>query len=156
MRRIFNFPTFSFLLFFILTACNTSYTLEEKVNFVDQAEKYAKKHNWNYTVVDKSIVVEVLEKGSETETIQLGSEVSISYIGRLSNNKKFDQATVNKPFVSRLDGMIGGFQMGLLGKTKGTKLRLVIPPQFGYGDKKTGEIPENSLLIFEVGIVDVK
>ena len=39
---------------------------------------------------------------------------------------------------------------------KGAKYRFWIPPKLGYGDRAVGQIPANSVLVFEVELVDVK
>jgi FKBP-type peptidyl-prolyl cis-trans isomerase len=147
------------LLFILLTgslvlSCST-YSEEEKTGFVSKAEEYAKKHHWNYEVMDGGLIVEVLEKGTGTEKIQRGSELELSYKGTLTNGRKFDQTEPGKPFKSNLKGLIGGFQLGLLGHVEGTKLRMVVPPHLGYGDDALDKIPANSTLIFEISVEKV-
>lgn len=147
------------LLFILLTglvvsSCNT-YSEEEKNSFVSKAENYAKKHHWNYEVLDGGLIVEILEEGKGTEKIQSGSEVEIQYKGTLTNGYRFDQTEPGKPLKSNLKGLIGGFQMGLLGHVAGTKLRIVVPPHFGYGDDALDKIPANSTLVFEISIEKV-
>ncbi len=138
----------------IVMGCNT-YSEEEKTNFVSKAETYAKKHHWNYEVLDGGLVVEVLEKGTGTEKVQSGSEVELSYKGTLTNGNKFDQTEPGKPLQSNLKGLIGGFQLGLLNQVAGTKLRMVIPPHLGYGDDALDNIPANSTLVFDITIEKV-
>lgn len=138
----------------IVLSCST-YSEEEKTGFVSKAEEYAKKHHWNYEVLDGGLIVEVLEKGSGTEKIQSGSELELSYKGTLTNGSKFDQTEPGKPFKSNLKGLIGGFQLGLLGHVSGTKLRMVVPPHLGYGDDALDKIPANSTLIFEISVEKV-
>lgn len=135
-------------------ACNT-YSEEDKSAFISKAENYAKKHHWNYEVLDGGLIVEVLEKGTGTEKIQSGSEIEVSYKGTLTNGQKFDQTEPGKPLQSNLKGLIGGFQLGLLGHVPGTKLRMVIPPHLGYGDDALDKIPANSTLVFEILIEKV-
>ena len=135
----------------IVLSCNT-YSEEEKTGFVSKAEAYAKKHHWKYEVLDGGLVIEVLEKGTGTEKIQRGSELELSYKGTLTNGRKFDQTEPGKPFKSNLKGLIGGFQLGLLGHVSGTKIRMVVPPHLGYGDDALDKIPANSTLIFEISV----
>nr|WP_294860365.1 FKBP-type peptidyl-prolyl cis-trans isomerase [uncultured Fluviicola sp.] len=136
------------------SACNT-YSDEQKSQFVSEAENYAKKHHWNYEVLEGGLILEVLEKGTGTEKIQSGSEIEMDYKGTLTNGQKFDQTEPGKPFKSNLKGLIGGFQLGFLGQVSGTKLRIVVPPHLGYGDDALDKIPSNSTLVFEVSIENV-
>lgn len=147
------------LLFFLLAGsvllgCNT-YSEEEKSNFISDAENYAKKHQWNYQVLEGGLIIEVMKKGTGTEKIQSGSEVELMYKGTLTNGQKFDQTEPGKPFKSNMKGLIGGFQLGLLNQVAGTKLRLVVPPHLGYGDDALDKIPANSTLVFEISIEKV-
>jgi FKBP-type peptidyl-prolyl cis-trans isomerase len=134
--------------------CNT-YSDEQKSQFVSEAENYAKKHHWNYEVLEGGLIVEVLEEGTGTEKIQSGSEVDIEYKGKLINGQKFDQTEPGKPLKSKLKGLIAGFQLGFLNHAAGTKLRMVVPPHLGYGDDALDEIPSNSTLVFDVSIENV-
>ena len=138
----------------VVSSCNT-YSEEEKNSFVSKAENYAKKHHWNYQVLDGGLIVEILEEGKGTEKIQSGSELELEYKGTLTNGYRFDQTEPGKPLKSNLKGLIGGFQVGLTGHVAGTKLRMVVPPQFGYGDDALDKIPANSTLVFEISIEKV-
>ena len=138
----------------IVLSCNT-YSEEEKSGFVSKSEQYAKKHHWNYEVLDGGLVVEVLEKGTGTEKIQSGSEVELEYTGKLTNGYLFDQTEPGKPLQSNLKGLIGGFQLGLLNHVAGTKLRMIVPPHLGYGDDALDKIPANSTLVFDITIEKV-
>jgi len=147
------------LLFLLLAgfgtfSCNT-YSDEQKSQFVSEAENYAKKHHWNYEVLEGGLIVEVLEKGTGIEKIQSGSEVEIEYKGQLTNGQKFDQTEPGKPLKSKLKGLIAGFQLGFLDQVAGTKLRMVVPPHLGYGDDALDMIPANSTLVFNVTIEKV-
>jgi FKBP-type peptidyl-prolyl cis-trans isomerase len=156
MKKRLAFSVTLMLSIFIVSACSHTYTDEEKADYVQQAEAYAKKQGWKYVVLDKSIVIEELKKGEGIDSIQLGSEVSLAYTGRLLSGKKFDQNTASIPFTSPVSGLIGGFQMALIGKKVGSSMRLVIPPQFAYGDKKTTKVPENAILVFDVEVLSIK
>lgn len=88
-----------------------------------------------------------------------GKEVTVHYTGVFSDGKKFDSSLDRGvPFTFNLgSGMvIKGWDMGVEGMKVGGKRVLVIPPQFGYGDKDYGPIPGNSTLIFEIELLGVK
>ncbi len=136
-----------------LTACKT-YSDDEKTNFNQDVLKIAKKKDPKVRQSSSGLCVIQLESGTGEEVIQRGSKLKIAYKGTLKNGKVFDQTEPDIPFEANLTGLIGGFQEGLLGQKKGAKLILVVPPHLGYGAEKTGEIPANSILIFELEVVD--
>lgn len=87
-----------------------------------------------------------------------GKKVVVKYVGKLKTGKVFDQTAGNKTFAFRLGvgEVIKGWDRGVEGMRVGDKRRLVVPPQMGYGATRTGPIPPNSELHFDVELVDVK
>ena len=87
-----------------------------------------------------------------------GKKVVVKYVGRLKNGTVFDSTKGNKTFAFRLGvgEVIKGWDRGVEGMRVGDKRKLVIPPAMGYGSAKTGPIPANSELHFDVELVDVK
>lgn len=139
---------------FFVIACKT-YSEEDKQSFSEQVSVYAKKHGYKIEQSESGLGIEILEEGKGTEKIQRGSQVELSYTGTLTNGHVFDRTPKGEPFAASLTGLIGGFQEGLLGLTEGTRVRLVIPPNMGYGSEATGEIPPNSILIFDITVENV-
>lgn len=86
--------------------------------------------------------------------------VLIGYEGRLLDGTVFDQ---NPRTGMPVSGSIPGFSEGLKRMQRGGKYQLWIPPELGYGDRdvpdpQTGDvvIPANSVLVFEVQLLDFK
>lgn len=146
--------SFIFLLIALLSGCKT-YSDDDKSTFDTKIAHYIRKKGWEMTKSESGLYVQELNAGTGDETVIFGSEVVISYKGTLLNGSIFDQTPPSKPLKSNLKGLIMGFQEGLLGRKKGTKLRLVVPPQLGYGDMALDKIPENSVLVFELELVDL-
>ncbi|MCB2409895.1 FKBP-type peptidyl-prolyl cis-trans isomerase [Hymenobacter lucidus] len=89
-----------------------------------------------------------------------GQLVSVLYTGMLLNGTVFDATSNrgNKPFSFSLgrNEVIKGWDEGIALLKKGEKATLLIPSQLGYGSQATGSIPANSVLRFDVELVDVK
>ncbi|XP_011494143.1 PREDICTED: 46 kDa FK506-binding nuclear protein [Ceratosolen solmsi marchali] len=102
-----------------------------------------------------------IEGGVQVEDIKVGNGapaksgkfVSVYYIGRLKNGKKFDQTQQGEGFKFRLGKgeVIKGWDVGVTGMKVGGKRRLTIPPNMAYGAKGSPPvIPGNSTLNFEI------
>jgi len=100
----------------------------------------------------------IVEPG-EGENAKDGNVVTVNYSGYLQDGTKFDSSVErDEPFsfVIGSKQVIPGWDEGIkLGK-KGSKLRLVVPPELGYGDMNIGKIPPKSTLIFDIEILDIK
>lgn len=143
------------ILLFQLISCNT-YSEEEKESFNETAAKFAKSKKWKFKESESGLCIQQIKEGEGTELVKSTSEVSISYKGSLTNGFVFDKSNSGKPLVADLRGLIGGMQEGLLNQKKGAKIRLIIPPQLGYGSEEMEKIPANSILIFEIDLLDVR
>jgi FKBP-type peptidyl-prolyl cis-trans isomerase FkpA len=80
------------------------------------------------------------------------SNVIIYYQGKLIDGTTFDQ-TGSTPANFALSNLITGWQLGLPLIKAGGKIKLYLPPTLGYGNRAVGNIPANSILIFEISLV---
>jgi FKBP-type peptidyl-prolyl cis-trans isomerase FkpA len=80
--------------------------------------------------------------------------VLINYIGYLaSNGTVFDQAMRTPLSVGEA---IPGFSEGMQLIARSGVIRLCVPPAMGYGEQAAGPIPANSVLVFQVELLDFK
>ncbi len=84
------------------------------------------------------------------------STVEVKYKGSLVNGTIFDQTATDKTFTYALNALIKGWQIGIPLMKKGGKATFFIPSELGYGSVTTGPIPANSVLIFDIELIDVK
>jgi peptidylprolyl isomerase len=97
----------------------------------------------------------IVGTGAEAKS---GDSVKVNYIGKLIDGTKFDSSyDRGTPFEFTLGvgQVIKGWDYGVVGMKVGGKRLLIIPPAFGYGDQKAGSIPPNSILVFEVELLEV-
>lgn len=79
------------------------------------------------------------------------STVKLNYTGMLLDGKVFDS---NWGSTMYLRNTIQGWQYGIPMFKKGGKGILLIPSGLGYGQWPTGSIPANSVLVFEIELID--
>lgn len=88
-----------------------------------------------------------------------GRQVSVLYEGTLKDGTMFDKNLNKKrPFRFRmgLGEVIKGLEVGLQGMRVGGDRIITIPPELGYGKRRTGKIPPGSTLIFTISLLDVE
>ena len=97
-------------------------------------------------------------KAGDGAPVNQGDSVHVHYTGWLENGKKFDSSLDRGPPFSFKIGqgsVIKGWEEGLIHMKVGSKRKLIIPPELGYGAKGAGVIPPNATLVFEVEIMGV-
>ncbi len=100
---------------------------------------------------------EVLQEGTGPKPGPT-STVEVHYEGRLINGKVFDSSYQRKETISfPLNRVIAGWTEGLQLMTTGSKYRLYIPSELGYGARGAGgDIPPHSALIFDVELISIR
>ena len=81
--------------------------------------------------------------------------VEVHYKGTLIDGTVFDSSEGKKPFQFSLTSVIPGWTEGLQLMKVGSKYTLYVPPNLGYGPRGNPKIPGNSVLIFEIELLDI-
>lgn len=95
----------------------------------------------------------------EGELVAKEKQVTVHYSGFLLDGTKFDSSVErDEPFtfVAGVGQVIPGWDEGVQLMKKGSKARFIIPSNLAYGDRDLGKIPPNSVLIFDVELLDIK
>lgn len=88
----------------------------------------------------------------------ISSTVEVKYTGTLLDGTQFDSSSSQAKGTATfaLLNVIKGWQEGIPFFKEGGKGKLIIPSALGYGSQKQGSIPKNSVLVFDIELVDVK
>jgi FKBP-type peptidyl-prolyl cis-trans isomerase FkpA len=95
----------------------------------------------------------VIEQQGTGPSCNAFSDVKVSYTGYLTNGVVFDQSTAG--ITINLQQVIKGWTEGIPYFKEGGSGKLFIPSELGYGSQQVGNIPANSVLIFDVELIEV-
>lgn len=115
------------------------------------------KPNVEYTTAS-GLKYKITHQGNGTQASS-GSKVSVHYTGTLLNGTKFDSSRDRgEPFSFKLGAgqVIRGWDEGIALLKVGDRAILTIPAELGYGAQENGNIPANSVLVFDVELMDVQ
>ena len=128
--------------------------------------------NVDYTQLDEDIILQyindnnltaeptgsglyyVLNSNGNGDFPNINSIVTVAYKGTLIDGTIFDQSdATGATFL--ISNVIQGWQEGIPLFSEGGSGILLIPSALGYGNQAIGSIPANSVLIFEVTLLNV-
>jgi len=114
------------------------------------------------TRLPDGVYIETLVEGPEDEVPVTSGEVLVDYAlwlpdGRLLQST-FEDASVALDFELGMNEVIPGFESGMIGGGSnamkvGELRRIIVPSEMGYGATGQGEIPPQTVLVFEVELL---
>jgi FKBP-type peptidyl-prolyl cis-trans isomerase FkpA len=107
-------------------------------------------------VYEEGMFYQTLKQGSG-KIIKVSDTLTVNYRGSLFSDGSIFDETKDKPATFPLERLIKGWQLGLVHCRVGGKMRLFIPSGIAYGIRtRSAEIPPNSILVFDVEVLDAK
>jgi len=133
-----------------LTEKQTSETKQKGVDFLAENAK-----KQGIRITQSGLQYEVLVEGKGPKPTE-NSVVKVHYEGRFIDGTLFDNSYERQePAVFPLNEVIPGWTEGLQLMSVGSKYRLYIPWEIGYGPYDAGPIPAYSTLIFTVELLEI-
>ncbi|MDP9186071.1 MAG: FKBP-type peptidyl-prolyl cis-trans isomerase [Verrucomicrobiota bacterium] len=123
-----------------------------------EADKFlaANKSKEGVKTTESGLQYKVLKEGSGAQP-KSSDTVTVNYRGTLVDGTEFDSSYKRgQPATFPVGGVIKGWTEALQLMKVGSKFQLFIPANLAYGEQGRPGIPPNSLLIFEVELMDVK
>lgn len=134
--------------------------LETKMNAanIEKGKKFLEdnKNNPNVKTLPSGLQYEILKEGNGKKP-KATDQVKCDYEGTLIDGTLFDSSIKRgEPAIFGVNQVIPGWVEALQLMSEGSKWRLYIPAELGYGAQGAGEmIPPHSTLIFDVELIEV-
>ena len=132
-------------------------TEEEKAKAIATNEEYLtnNKTKPGITETASGLQYKVITEGTGSKPT-IDDVVKVHYTGKLIDGTVFDSSVQRgQPAEFPVGHVIPGWTEGLQLMSVGSKYEFTIPAKLGYGERATGPIPANSILIFEVELLDI-
>jgi FKBP-type peptidyl-prolyl cis-trans isomerase FkpA len=146
---------FPLALLVMAVACHRQVFDPEKQAKIDTEiiEAYIAEKGLDATTTGTGLYYVIIEEGTGDHPVA-SSRVKVNYKGYFTNGNVFDQ-TSGGPVVFPLADLIKGWQEGIPLLKEGGSGTFLVPSGLGYGNKDIGPIPANSVLVFEITLVEV-
>ncbi|MBA2250353.1 MAG: FKBP-type peptidyl-prolyl cis-trans isomerase [Chitinophagaceae bacterium] len=143
------------------TCSYTDSTLTAPKIEVDSLQAYLTKNSISATQNPAGFFYTITPAATGKAIVNLCSTLTVKYKGKFVNGSVFDSTATSTTAAFQLGQVIVGWQKGLPLIKSNEKITLYIPPTLGYGFTDVRDagghvvIPANSILIFDIELVDV-
>ncbi|HEY0897924.1 MAG TPA: FKBP-type peptidyl-prolyl cis-trans isomerase, partial [Sphingobacteriaceae bacterium] len=110
--------------------------------------------NLDFQRHETGLYYQIIAPGSGELVYNANTRITVKYTGRFLNGEIFDQGNLSS--IALGDRLISGWQIGVPLIQKGGKIRILIPSVYGYGPSAAGPIPPNSVLDFDIELIDAQ
>jgi len=153
LKRLTLIPAFLLFLLFINTGC------KKEEDFVSKDDKliqeYLLENNLVAQKTASGLYYIISDDGVDPKPV-LSSQVTVHYKGYLLDGSEFESSYSGSAPTFPLANVIDGWREGLQLFGKGGKGTLYIPSGLAYGASVMPGIPANSVLIFDIHLINIK
>ena len=145
-----------FSLLLILVGCNQDSPNVKQIGNMKYFIENAAQDGINQ--VESGLQYSIISSGDETnESPDLNDVITAHFHGTLTDGTVFwSSVDMNEPLKVQLSGLIVGCQKIIALMRVGDKWRVYIDPSMAYGDESKPSIPSNSILIFDIELLDIE
>jgi FKBP-type peptidyl-prolyl cis-trans isomerase FkpA len=144
------------LLFLLLTialgSCST-YSEKDLNEFDKKIQEWIEQQDIQFNKTESGLYYS-FERIGEGRKIKYTDSIKVMFKGSLLDGTIFEIEEKPLSFAVR-EVIIAWKEILLMSKNK-AKIQIILPPQLGYGNHKLDKIPQNTILFYEIEIVDIK
>lgn len=153
----YNYPKLIlFALVSLLISSCSSYSEKEIKEFDNIIKAHIEEENLSMNQLENGLYYNIINEGNGEEYIKFTDEVIFIYTGRFLDGEVFQEVKESNPLNFKVSQLIAGWQDALSLIKKGGEINIILPPQLAYGTKNTGAIPPNSILKYNLRVLEVK
>ncbi len=121
---------------------------------ISDLENYLSTKGITATKDSRGFYYQIINAGYGTTAPTSSSTVQVKYKGTLTNGTVFDSTAAGSTAIFPLSGVILGWQYGVPLVKKTGIIDLYLPPSLGYGCTTSEKIPQSSILIFRIELIN--
>lgn len=145
---------FFVLSFIVLVSCNKKLSEEEQFDKdIALIKEYISDNNIDATSTDSGLYYTIDNLGTGNFP-NANSEVTVRYKGFFLDGGVFDQSD-EFGISFKLQNVIQGWTEGIQLYKEGGEGLLLVPSKLGYGKQGKGSVPPNTVMIFEVKLLEI-
>ena len=144
-----------FLSFILITSCSQDSTSEINLK---EGERFLERNTSvsGINIIKEGLQYKILKKGDGKIRPSLEDTISAHFHGTLIDGEVFwSSVDLNEPLVIKPSQLIKGCQLIIPLMQVGDKWRVFIHPALAYGIEGRPGIPSNSVLIFDIELLDI-
>jgi FKBP-type peptidyl-prolyl cis-trans isomerase FkpA len=140
-------------LVFLTGSCHKKKQIEQAQLDDEIIQKYLTENHLSAQKTDSGLYFIIEGEGAGVNPSST-SQVKVSYKGYFTDNAVFDQSST-EGIILGLNQVISGWTEGIPYFKEGGSGKLLIPSALAYGPKGTQGIPGNTVLLFDIHLIDV-
>lgn len=150
------------LVFILLMSCTSEDVFSEDEQLrvdIELIENFLAENNLEAQVIEPSGVRYVIHQEGTGPNAEFGNSVFTHFTGYLLDGTEFDTSIGSGSpfeFVLGLGDVVQGWDLAFAKLNEGARATILIPSQFAWGSRRQGIIPPNSVVAFDVDVIDIR
>jgi FKBP-type peptidyl-prolyl cis-trans isomerase FkpA len=139
---------------FLFASCNKKLSEEEQFQVdKDIIEQYIEDNNLVASSTPSGLYYVITQQGTGNFPTSI-NDVTVRYTGKFTDNSIFDQSS-EAGATFNLQQVIQGWTEGIPLFREGGEGILILPSKLAYGSNGNSSIPANSVLVFDVELLEI-